>query len=780
MKVLRYILAALLAISGMKGHTTILTVKQDGTGDFTLIQDAINASSDGDTVLAWPGRYYENVDFSGKNITLASLMLTTGDPTYKYNTIIDGNFSGSCVNIMSGETDAVLYGLSLQHGSGVVWGSTGVAYGGGLNIAYARCSVEFCVISKNITDGAGGGISIVFSEGNQLKGTSIYNNHTFGAGGGIAIGYGGEVHLDSLDRCNLYENYASLGCDLHKVHDDTFYVYLDTCTVLHPDSYFFSSIQEEGYQVNDIVYSIHHATITPKETDLYINPQTGDNSNSGLTPDDPLRSIAYAYSSIVVDSTDRNTIHLANGIYSDSTNSEKFPLNIRPFINVLGQSRDMTILDGMYKSSVIRGNKEVSNYSFRKMTMRRGGRILSNQLFAPAGFAYLLAENDNVLLDSILFTEGLGYSGFGQLGLNAAGYVLVSNCEFYNNIGAYAVRVGVQGDTIRFRNCIFRDNKTDSTQQYIKGGAMTLISFETDIYIENCLFTGNNNYNAHTQASFSDQGKHYFINCTFTENTKQSLYRSLTNLDANTFIYNSIFFDEGNPQPISLSWHEAIDTINLEIYYSLIENGESGVYIEPGGPTNFIYHDSNIPGDPFFDSASFHPFSLEGGSPCIDAGTPLWHAGADYPYIVQEDSLLFLHINENKVLELSNVDLAGNPRVWNNAIDMGAYEYGPWVGISEVQHTNSIENHLFVYPNPFSSNPQIGYKTEKEGRIEIFVYDIFGRYVDCILDSNQPEGKGVFTWITSNSRTNNIKAGTYLVCLRINGETVATKKIVKR
>jgi hypothetical protein len=778
MKALKYILSLATTIAGLNSYATILTVKQDGSGDYTQIQEAINASSDGDTVLAWPGRYYENLDFSGKNITLASRMLTTGDPSYKYNTIIDGNYSGSCVNIMSGEIDAVLYGLSLQHGSGEIWAYPTQGVGGGINVAYSSCSIQYCDISYNLTTGAGGGISIIYSEGNQLIGTSIHHNRTYGSGGGIAIGNGGEVHFDSLNRCNLFNNYASRGCDLHKVFDDILYVHLDTGTVLYPDSYFFSCIQEEGYQVNGIVYSIWNAKITPKDADLYVNPLTGDNSNSGLTPIDPLKSIAYAYSSIVVDSLDRNTIHLANGTYSDSTNNEKFPLNIRPFINVIGQSRDMTILDGMYKCSIIIGNKEVSNYSYKKMSMWRGGCIISNQLWAPAGFAYLRAENANVLLDSILFTEGLGYSGFGQLGLNGTGDVLVSNCEFYDNIGAHAVRVGVQGDTVRFRNCIFRDNKPDSTQQFAWGGAMTLISFETDIYIENCLFTRNNNYNVGASASFYDQGNHYFINCTFSGNTKLSPNRSLGSVDANSFIYNSVFFDEGHPKPIALAWDEAIDTINLEIYHSLIENGESGVYIEPGGPTRFYYDESNIQGNPVFDTASSYPFSLGDGSPCIDAGTPLWYAGADYPYITQEDSMLLLHINENKAIELSNVDLAGNPRVWNNAIDMGAYEYGPWVKVDEFEDTPTDAHQLFVYPNPFSSNAQIGYRTIKAGRVEINVYDTYGRNVACLLDSRQPEGKGVFTWTTSNSGTNIIKPGTYLICLKINGETVETSKVI--
>ncbi len=91
-----------------------LTVKQDGTGDHTLIQEAITASADGDTVLVYPGRYYENVRFNGKNITLASLEILTGERNYIYSTIIDGNQSGTAVTVMDDESDIHIQGVESQ------------------------------------------------------------------------------------------------------------------------------------------------------------------------------------------------------------------------------------------------------------------------------------------------------------------------------------------------------------------------------------------------------------------------------------------------------------------------------------------------------------------------------------------------------------------------------------------------------------------------------------------------------------------------------------------
>ncbi len=62
-----------------------ITVDDDGNADFTRIQDAINASMDGDTVFVFNGTYYENV-IVNKSIILRG--------EKKENTIINGSIDG--------------------------------------------------------------------------------------------------------------------------------------------------------------------------------------------------------------------------------------------------------------------------------------------------------------------------------------------------------------------------------------------------------------------------------------------------------------------------------------------------------------------------------------------------------------------------------------------------------------------------------------------------------------------------------------------------------------
>ena len=54
------------------GFSKTLTVALDGSGDYTRIQSAIQASKTGDIIVVRPGIYVENVQFLGKNIFLRS------------------------------------------------------------------------------------------------------------------------------------------------------------------------------------------------------------------------------------------------------------------------------------------------------------------------------------------------------------------------------------------------------------------------------------------------------------------------------------------------------------------------------------------------------------------------------------------------------------------------------------------------------------------------------------------------------------------------------------
>ena len=55
-------------------NSTIIEIKQDGTGDYLIIQDGIDNSIDGDTILVYPGIYFENLEILNRSIVLAPIL----------------------------------------------------------------------------------------------------------------------------------------------------------------------------------------------------------------------------------------------------------------------------------------------------------------------------------------------------------------------------------------------------------------------------------------------------------------------------------------------------------------------------------------------------------------------------------------------------------------------------------------------------------------------------------------------------------------------------------
>jgi len=153
------ILFAVLILLGQTLFATTHIVSLDGTGDFTVIQDGIDAASNGDTVLVYPGTYYENINYNGKNITVASLYLTTQIDSFVKTTIIDGNQNGSVVKAINGEDDtAMLCGFTIQNGSGTI-DQYDYLEGGGINLHDSFLIINNCAIINN-SAGYGGGVFI--------------------------------------------------------------------------------------------------------------------------------------------------------------------------------------------------------------------------------------------------------------------------------------------------------------------------------------------------------------------------------------------------------------------------------------------------------------------------------------------------------------------------------------------------------------------------------------------------------------------------------------------
>ncbi|MDP8240673.1 MAG: T9SS type A sorting domain-containing protein [Candidatus Hatepunaea meridiana] len=192
----------------------------DVPDDFETIQAAIDAAQDSDTVLVSSGTYVENINFEGKAITVASLILTTGDIAYIDSTIIDGNEDG-CVVKFDNEEDStsVLQGFTLtngvqDYGGGIdirdnanpvlidllITGNSAEEYGGGIYCTWrSRPLIERVTITGNRAS-AGGGIGIAHLAHPRLVNCIIKDNEVNGFGGGVFAAHGeGECTLEYVE-----------------------------------------------------------------------------------------------------------------------------------------------------------------------------------------------------------------------------------------------------------------------------------------------------------------------------------------------------------------------------------------------------------------------------------------------------------------------------------------------------------------------------------------------------------------------------------------------------
>ncbi len=188
--------------------------------DHSTIQAAINTAVTGDTVLVAEGTYLENINFKGKAITVASLLITDGDTSHVSKTIIDGSGatdpdSASVVYMISGEdSTSVLNGFTITGGGGTKMYVDGIdSYfigGGGLFLTGGK--IVNNKITGNIVESVdfhcnGGGIW-GYGDGKNsfaiIRNNEIYNNQVTanlnGLGGGMLMAYTGSNALIEGNR----------------------------------------------------------------------------------------------------------------------------------------------------------------------------------------------------------------------------------------------------------------------------------------------------------------------------------------------------------------------------------------------------------------------------------------------------------------------------------------------------------------------------------------------------------------------------------------------------
>ncbi|TVZ56903.1 putative repeat protein (TIGR02543 family)/predicted secreted protein (Por secretion system target) [Lutibacter sp. Hel_I_33_5] len=305
-----------------------------------------------------------------------------------------------------------------------------------------------------------------------------------------------------------------------------------------------------------------------------------------------------------------------------------------------------------------------------------------------------LNAND-IIIDGIQINDGhangTSTNAYGSaiLVADTANSLTLKNCSFKNNVGLTGGAIRAYFDinaSINIQNSVFNNNLS----RYGSVGYFLTNKNRTVTYnITNCLFTNNTSkdksgtekgYTAsalwiRANASGSNVTSN-ITNCTFANNTdigtQASTERGVLSLAKNTGgssthnanISNSIFYNNKGASNVVT---KAINKGHVSLPNTTLVNNS----IDEDNFSNLAFLTNTSNSDPLLAS----DFKLQATSPAVDTG------------------------DNSKIPSGVTLDLAGNSRIYNTTVDMGAFEYDPAQNNRTLTITATNGN-ITTNPNP--------------------------------------------------------------------------------
>ena len=711
--------------------------------DYTTIQEGIDASVDGDTVLIAQGTYYENLILE-KEIVLTSHAINDNlDSEWINNgnineTIISGaqeptnpNY-GSCLIIRDGNIQPVIIGLTFQDGIGT-----------------AMVENDTCELVVQRPERSGGAILMYKAYPTIMYNRFIDNGSSAQADNGndpLAVTNGGAIsHYDTGD-VEFDEDRNNARSNRHSSRDIPEELNIQNNYFENNSSGDGKNFYSRGYEgsidvsysifddidcvsnsVNDFVLKSRENEAEYIQNDIsgncidgnsfYVSME-GNNDNPG-TESDPFKTIGHALSFVKDDSTITTTIYVGNGVFSPSTTGEQFPIILPDYVHLIGTSRETSILDAEAdsdkESRVIKIVEECENIKVANFTIT-GGNAESAGCIGGGGILVTHPDLEyvydgpvspvNAVFENLIVTDNSAAAGGGisiwrVSGPTLSNLIIQENTseKYGGGLMIFTAVASVTDVTVSGNNCYTDDSfgggiiinnsevaltnvsVTDNTASF--GGGMSVGN--SDVTLTHVTISGNT-------ATTSGGG---FLSTPFSNNT-------LTN----SIIWNN------SPESI---YAFATTTIS----YSDIQGGWGG--------------EGNIDADPLFCNPDSSDFTLAENSPCVGTG--------------------------------------------ESGVNMGAFGVGcealstdkDVIPLKYLLHQN--------YPNPFNPVTTLRYDLPEDALVNITIYDMMGRQISTLVSSLQSTGYKSIQWNGTNDAGQPVSAGLYMYTIQT-GDFKQTKKMV--
>lgn len=202
----------------------------------------------------------------------------------------------------------------------------------------------------------------------------------------------------------------------------------------------------------------------------------GNDTNSGLTPALPKRTMAAA----IAATTAGDTIYVDSGTYGDDS------IAINKALTIIGAGTGKTIFDNG-NAAQLWANITASNVTVKS--------IMMTQYFNAVGSAGQVININgaytNILLDNILITKSLGASStLPNINISGGASVTIKNsflkCSGYN--GSMGGGILVNNSTLVVINTLFYQNESATSTE--NGGALQVKGASANVTVTNCTFDG--------------------------------------------------------------------------------------------------------------------------------------------------------------------------------------------------------------------------------------------------------------------------------------------------
>ncbi|MDZ7289988.1 MAG: DUF1565 domain-containing protein [candidate division KSB1 bacterium] len=727
-----------------------------GYGGAVLVSNGMTASA------------HKTVSLTIENCTLQENSATHGGALAairNYKTIIRGCIFSNNTSRQNGGAVLAL-GDSVEISGSEFYSNLAKAGGGAVNIDSAAVLTLANSWIHDNTAAQGGGVAVTNGWARIWRNVIIDNVAQGGPGGGIYLSTSGKAIIGGAaeNGNDLYGNRAvnsgnAVGSALRNDKIEARHNFWggrpEATLVNHP-----ANFEVTPYRYVTI-------SVPEKSREFYFSPK-GNDGNSGVSRNSPWCNLNVALRKFFSEPGDSVRLNLLNGTYSPNTTGERFPLRLPSRVSLIGQHPDSVLLDGGSKTRILE-IYDATRVWIRNLTLINGN---GTSITMPQAISAYSAGGARIHKSSVIHFEQVAFlknrtdSDGGAIAADSSDSVVMLNCRFSDNAGRGG-GVFFHRTSGEIRGCNFRLNRSPNNGSaiYLDSASPKIvsnliignISESTDIggaifcagsslpVIGGAPGQGNDIYNNTGGIRGRFLARHSnspVIPATFNYLGDGSLDEKI--------IYPVIGFD------VSFTRSTPITKNGVPVITLIAPPNNQPVKISRLDTITFQI----VAYDPDNELLTY-TWTLDEGAIPVGFGAQY----AFYPYFIDPGNhRLRVIVSDQR----DTISVSWNVEVVTTSVDARS---------ENLPVTFSLDQN---FPNPLRSSEAltvIPYQLARRSEVILEVYDLLGRNVRLLEQSQKPAGFYTTKWDGRDQRGNSVESGIYFIQMRA-GDFTAQRKIL--